>query len=106
MLERLVEAGLVEPRGATSGRTYLLSPKIYRGLGESAEYVRQAGFELIQQEGMVLRFAQTNGQVTRREVSDLCHLSDSQASNLLRHLRREGKLQLHGQGRGAYYTIA
>jgi ATP-dependent DNA helicase RecG len=106
VLERLVEAGLVEPRGATRGRTYMLSPKIYRSLGESAEYVRQVGFEPIQQAEMVLRFTQTNGQVTRREVSNLCHLSDSQASNLLRHLQKEGKLQLHGQGRGAYYTIA
>lgn len=104
VLERLVERGLVEPRGATRGRDYMLSPGLYRSLGESAEYIRQAGFERIQQEEMVMRLAQTNGQITRRDVASLCRLSDSQAGNLLRRLQLSGRLRLYGRGRGAYYT--
>ncbi len=47
VLERLVEAGLVEAHGVKKGRTYTLSPQVYRELGQSADYVRQAGFNLI-----------------------------------------------------------
>jgi len=53
VLERLVEAGLVQAQGIKKGRTYTLSPQVYRELGQSADYVRQAGFDSIQQEQMV-----------------------------------------------------
>jgi len=48
VLERLVEAGLIEGRGATRGRTYTLSAQVYQRLGQGADYVRQAGFDPIQ----------------------------------------------------------
>ena len=43
VLERLVEAGLIEGRGATRGRTYTLSAQVYQRLGQGADYIRQAG---------------------------------------------------------------
>ena len=48
VLERLVEAGLVEAHGVRKGRTYTLSPKVYKALGQPADSVRQAGFDPIQ----------------------------------------------------------
>ncbi|HEX7376222.1 MAG TPA: hypothetical protein VF278_03875 [Pirellulales bacterium] len=57
VLATLVEAGLVQAHGATRGRTYTLSAQLYKGLGDTAGYVRQAGFEPIQQEQMVLQYA-------------------------------------------------
>ena len=48
VLQRLVEAGLVEPRGERKGRSYHLSAATYRRLGEKAAYVRQRGFEPVQ----------------------------------------------------------
>ena len=45
LLERLVESGLVQPHGQTRGRTYTLSPAVYRTLGQETGYVRQAGFD-------------------------------------------------------------
>ncbi len=71
VLERLVEAGLVEARGVKKGRTYTLSPLVYRELGQSADYVRQAGFEPIQQEQMVLQYVRTHGRITRKEAVEL-----------------------------------
>ncbi|MCL6505038.1 MAG: hypothetical protein K6T86_20370 [Pirellulales bacterium] len=55
VLNRLVEAGLVEPRGERKGRTWHLSAATYRRLGQPAAYVRQRGFEPIQQQQMVLQ---------------------------------------------------
>ncbi len=55
VLNRLVEIGLVEPRGELKGRTWHLSAATYRRLGKPAAYVRQRGFEPLQQEQMVLQ---------------------------------------------------
>lgn len=50
VLERLVEAGLVEGRGERKGRTYHLSAATYRRLGVPSAYVRRRGFEPLQQD--------------------------------------------------------
>ena len=105
VLERLVEAGLVEAHGVKKGRTYTLSPQVYRELGQSADYVRQAGFNPIQQEQMVLSYVKTHGKITRHEAMELCRISEDQASRLLRKLTAIKQLKLVGQHRGAHYVI-
>jgi ATP-dependent DNA helicase RecG len=103
VLERLVEAGLIEAHGVKKGRTYTLSAKVYRKLGQSADYVRQVGFDSIQQEQMVLQYVKKHGKITRKEAVTLCRISEDQASHLLRKLHAVNKLKLIGKGRGAFY---
>ncbi len=103
VLEHLVESGLVEAHGVKKDRTYTLSAKVYRKLGQSSDYIRQAGFDPIQQEQMVLQYAKKHGRVTRKDAMALCRISEDQASRLLRKLYTDGKLELIGKGRGAYY---
>jgi len=105
-LERLVEKGLIEAHGVKKGRTYTLSAKVYREFGQRADYVRQAGFDSIQQEQMVLQFAKKHKRITRKEVVELCKLNEDQASRLLRKLHASGKLELSGKGRGAHYKLS
>lgn len=105
VLEKLVEAGLVEAHGVKKGRTFTLAASVYRKFGDHAGYVRQAGFDPIQQEQMILKYATEHGRITRREAASLCHLSDDQASRILRKLNSENKLQMEGQKRGAYYRL-
>lgn len=106
-LNRLVESGLVEPRGERKGRTWHLSAATYRRLGERAAYVRQRGFEPLQQEQMVLQYAEKHGRITRREVADLCRLSGPQAYRMLQGLVEKGDLrQIGGRGRGVKYERA
>ncbi len=104
VLERLVESGLVEARGEGRGRTYHLSANTYRRLGEAAAYVRQRGFEPLQQEQMVLQFVRSHGRVTRSQVADLCRIGPHQASRLLRKLIESGHLTRHGTGKGTWYA--
>jgi ATP-dependent DNA helicase RecG len=104
IVERLVEAGLIEPHGIKKGRTYTLSAQLYRQLGQGADYIRQAGFDRIQQEQMVIQYAQTHGQITRKDVIDLCRLSEDQATRLLQSLVDEQKLFSRGKGRGVFYN--
>jgi ATP-dependent DNA helicase RecG len=103
VLERLVESGLVEAHGATKGRYYVLSAKVYRSLGRSTDYVRQAGFDRLQQEQMVRRFVQQHGSIRRKDVVELCHLSPDQASRLLGRLVSEGALRRHGERKTTIY---
>lgn len=103
-LHRLVEAGLVEERGEKRGRTWHLSAAVYRALGDRAAYVRQRGFEPLQQEQMVLQYVEKHGRITRKEAAELCRISSPQAYRLLDHLAEQGLLAREGErGRGVGY---
>jgi len=105
-VEGLVESGLVQGHGARRGRIYTLSAAVYRAANRVADYVRQAGFDRIQQEQMVLKFVESNGRITRRDVMSMCHLDGNQAAYVLRRLVDEGRLLLVGYGRGAHYVLS
>ncbi len=103
-LQHLVEAGLVEVRGQKRGRAWHLSAAAYRALGDKAAYVRQRGFEPLQQKQMVLQYVENNGQITRREAAELCRIASSQAYRILNNLVDEGKLIREGnRGRNVSY---
>ena len=102
--ERLVEAGLVEAHGVKKGRIYTLSPAVYQRMGQSADYVRQAGFGAIQQEQMILQYVQAHGRITRKDAAELCRISEDQASRILGKLFQNNKLSRIGSGRGTHYT--
>jgi len=104
VLGRLVEAGLVEARGERKGRSYHLSASIYQRLGKRSAYVRQRGFEPLQQEQMVIQYVERYGRITRRDAAELCQISPYQASRLLVGLAAKGKLELHGTRRGSWYS--
>jgi len=101
--QRLIEAGLVEARGERKGRTYHLSASTYRRLGDKAAYVRQRGFEPLQQEQMVLQYVEKVGRITRREVAELCRLTALQARSVLARLVSSGALKLRGANKGSHY---
>ncbi|MEZ4601364.1 MAG: ATP-binding protein [Syntrophotaleaceae bacterium] len=103
MLEKLVEAGLVEAHGVGRGRSYTLSAKVYRQAGQKADYIRQAGFDAIQQEQMVLSFIDKHGGIKRADVMELCHLTKDQAYKLLKKLESNGKIQPEGALKARIY---
>ena len=104
-LEYLVEAGLVQAHGNTRNRSYTLSAELYRAKGNQVAYTRQAGFNSLQHEQMVLSHVQHHSRIQRSEVIDLCHLTGDQAAKLLKRLKDEGKLVKHGERRWAFYTL-
>ncbi len=106
VIEPLVESGLVKAHGIKKGRTYTLGPSVYRKLGKAAEYVRQAGFDALQQEQMVLNLAEASHEIRRRDVIELCGLGPYQASRLLSALVKKGVLIRKGTGKSAIYERA
>jgi len=103
ILNRLLEMGLIESRGERKGRTWHLSGATYRRLGELAAYVRQRGFEPLQQQQMVLQYVEKHGRISRREVAELCKLGPYQATRLLHRLVRNGFLVQRGKRKGTWY---
>ncbi len=103
-LEKLTEAGLLEPHGTGRGRIYTLSANLYRKAGKKAEYIRQAGFTRIQQEQMVLNYIEKHGSIKRADVMDLCRVSGPQAYYLLKKLADKGLLKKENEKKHAFYT--
>ena len=105
LLGGLVEAGILEKRGARRSLTYHLSASIYRAMGEPSAYVWTRGFERAQMEHMIEQYARAHGRITRSGVMELCKVSGNQASYLLRKLVEADILRLVGVGRNAYYVL-
>ncbi|MCK9303765.1 MAG: putative DNA binding domain-containing protein [Bacteroidales bacterium] len=103
VLEKLVETGFLEPHGIGRGRTYTLSVDLYQNAGQNAEYIRQAGFSVIQQEQMVLSYINKHGSIKRADAADLCRISPFQATRLLKRMEKKGLILPLGQGRGTRY---
>jgi ATP-dependent DNA helicase RecG len=104
ILERLLEVGLIEAHGAGRGRSYTLSAEVYKQSGQKAAYIRQAGFDTIQQEQMVLKFIATNGGIKREEAMTLCRLTKDQAYRLLKRLVNAEAIRFEGKGKGGRYV--
>ena len=102
-VESLVEASLLQAHGTGRGRSYTLSPNLYRLLGEEAEYTQQAGFDRLQQEQLVKNYVAQHGRITRQEVVGLCRLTQDQAYKLLTALCDEGSIKKQGLKKGASY---
>lgn len=106
LMERLVERGLVEPRGEKKGRVYHLSASLYRHMGAPTAYVHAHGFEPIQQEQMIIQYLLEYKSIKRADVIKLCKLTPKQATQLLNRMVRKGILLKMGKKRGSYYTFA
>ncbi len=102
-LEKLTESGMVEAHGSGRGRTYTLSARVYRREEQKAGYIRQAGFDPIQQEQMVLSYIDKHESIKRAEAAELCRLSLPQAYHLLKRLEKQGKINQTGKMRYAVY---
>lgn len=106
LLERLLESGLIEAHGTGRGRSYTLSAKIYQQTEQKAAYVRQAGFDAIQQEQMVLKYIVSHGGIKREEVMALCRLNKDQAYRLLKKLVNTGNIRFEGNGKSGKYVLS
>ncbi len=105
LIEPLAESGLIQAHGTGRGRQYTLSPQVYRELGQSMEYTRQAGFDNLQQIELIKNYVRQEGRIKREDVATLCRLTLRQASYRLTQMEKAGQLQRHGESRGTHYTL-
>jgi ATP-dependent DNA helicase RecG len=106
LLERLVEGGVLEGRGEGRNRVYHFAAATYRAIGPASAYTRASGFEVIQQEQMILSHLRAHGRITRRDVMDLCQAPEDRARYLLRRLVADQQILSQGSGRGTFYKLS
>ena len=105
ILEEHTESGLIEAHGTGRGRFYTLSAKLYQKSGQKAGYVRQAGFNPIQQEQMIMSYIKEHKTIRRAEAADLCRIGSFQAKRLLQKLVAEEKVIAKGEKKGTFYEL-
>lgn len=103
VVEWLTELGMVEGVGNGSARRYMLSSKVYSISNNTAGYIRQRGWDTLQEREMILSHLDRYPEITREGVAELCRCTPNHASWLLRQLVEDGVIVLHGKGRGACY---
>ena len=106
IVEWLIELGMVEGVGNGSARRYMLSSKVYSISNNKAGYIRQRGWDTLQEREMIISHFDKYSEITREGVAELCRCTANHASWLLRQLVEEGVLVLCGKGRGSYYKKA
>ena len=106
VVEWLIELGMIEGVGNGSARRYMLSSKVYSISNNTAGYIRQRGWDTLQEREMIISHFDKYPEITREGVAELCRCTANHASWLLRQLVDDGILVLHGKGRGARYRKA
>ena len=106
VVEKLVEAGLVDAGGNNKARFYILSSKVYKEQDNIVGYVRQIGIDAVKYEAWIMELIQKQGgRITRDNVVELLNVTPSQAYRLLKKMSDKGRIKLVGNGRSAYYEL-
>ncbi len=106
VLEELKEAGLLERGGGDRGPVYLLKARVYREFSRPEATRRTQSLDRTQLEQIILEYVEAYGQISRREASALCRLTDRQAGYLLQKLMERGVLRRVGRGPATVYRMA
>lgn len=106
VVEKLVEAGLVDASGNNKSRFYILSAKVYKEQDNIVGYVRQTGIDAVKYEAWIMELMHNQGgKITRDNVVELLNVTPPQAYRLLKKLSDKGSIKLVGSGRAAYYEM-
>lgn len=105
ILDKAIEANLVEAYGNGRGRNYMLSSRIYARKGKKAGYVQQSDIDETRYLELIRKMAGNNEFISRADVVQLLHVKDNKAYRLLRKLVNQGVLEGVYKGRYAKYTI-
>ena len=106
VVEKLVEAGLVDASGHNKARFYILSSKVYKEKDNIVGYVRQTGIDAVKYEAWIMELVQKQGgKITRDNVVELLNVTPPQAYRLLKKMSDKGRIKLVGSGRSAYYEL-
>ncbi len=105
ILNASIAAGIVDGFGSGRGRTYMLSSKVYSTKAEKIGYVRQADIDATRYPELILNLARNNDFISRTDVVQLLHVSETKAYMLLKKLVTDGKLEPINKGRYAKYRF-
>lgn len=106
VLDRAIEAGLVEGYGAGRGRNYILSHELYHDRQNAVGYVRQRDIDETRYQELIMSMANNNEYISRADVVKLLHVKEAKAYVLLKSLVENGMLEPVNKGRYAKYRTS
>lgn len=99
VVEKLVEAGLVDASGNNKARFYILSSKVYKEQDNIVGYVRKTGIDAVKYEAWIMELIQKQGgKITRDNVVELLNVTPPQAYRLLKKCLIKAGLSLLEMG--------
>lgn len=108
-LKRLTDLGIIECRGRGKGAKYMLCRRYYEFVGQRGVYTRKRGLDKATNKELLFRHVDENAK-NGAKLSDLEQvlpdLSQSQVQKLLRELKAEGRISVHGKTRGSRWFPA
>lgn len=104
--ERFLSAGLIEQVGRTRGSKYILSHRYYFHEGKPGLHTRLTGIPREKQKEFIIRHLLRNKKGTLDDFKDIFpELKPMDISNILRELRRDGKIRYVGVRGSGYWEI-
>ena len=105
ILDRAIEANLVDAYGSGRGRNYILSSRMYAQKGKKIGYVQQSDIDETRYLELIRKMAENNEFISRADVIQLLHVPDSKAYRLLKKLVEQDILIAINKGRYAKYAM-
>ena len=106
VLDRLVEAGLLDAWDDRRERVYYFTSGVARSLGVADLDEDAAAEDAGERERKILDYVNLRGKITRSAAAELCGLEGREARGVLERLVKRGELVVRGEKRGAYYERA
>ena len=97
LLQALEQRGIIIREQTGAGETYFFAPAIAQRLGVPSKGVSSH----IKNEDRVVEFIRDNGRITRKEVAGILGISDLQARDLLRKMKKAGIIEPTGTSKRA-----
>lgn len=104
--KKFLQIGLIEQVGKTRGAKYILSHQYYIHKGKPGMYTRLKGISRDHKKQLILEHLQKNKKGYVREFKDVfSDLRASDISNLLRELKKDGKIKHTGSRKAGFWTL-
>ena len=105
ILEKSVEGGLVEAFGNGKGRGYILSRTVYSDDSQRVGYVLQKDIDKTRHLELIKSLAKENDYISKSDVVQLLHVSESRAYYLIKKLVNANILKVVQKGHYAKYRL-
>ncbi len=105
ILEKSVENGLVEAFGNGKGRGYILSRSVYSDNTQRVGYVLQKDIDKKRHLELIESLAKENEYISKSDVVQLLHVSESRAYYLIKKLMDANVLEVVQKGHYAKYRL-
>jgi ATP-dependent DNA helicase RecG len=106
LLEKFIQLGVVEKIGHGRGTRYILSHRYYSHSGKTGVHTRLSGISREKQKELIIQHIKKNRKGFTKDFQDIFpELKQTDISNLLRELKKIGKIRYFGSRPKGYWEL-